>query len=59
MNFDEVVGEIIERRRSRMFLWFARETIREASVAAHRSANRPISDAPQTKSKRVSGLGFR
>ena len=42
MNLDEVVREIVEGCGSRVILHLPAETIREASVTAHRAANRPI-----------------
>jgi hypothetical protein len=42
MNLNEVVGEIVESRRSRMIFQFARKAILQARVTAHCGANRPI-----------------
>jgi hypothetical protein len=42
VNLDEVVGKIVEGCGSRMVLHLAAETIRQASIAAHRRAYPPI-----------------
>src|ERR1700730_15536550 len=42
MNFDEVVGEVVQRYGRRMVLDLPRESVRESSVAPHRCSHAPI-----------------
>src|SRR5579859_2317791 len=42
MNFDEVVGEIVQRNGSRVILHLAREPIRQARIATHCAACCPV-----------------
>jgi len=42
VNLDEVVGEIIQSCCSRVILYLPAETIRQARIATHGRANRPI-----------------